>query len=124
MRTLLMVFAVCVIASCAMPVQACEDCDSYFEPRSLEWCDYCKETHCGYFNCFIKYYEGLGYEYCTGDDPGCFTPGKSCPREPRYETSLPRLNERWRLSRVRVSKTTGDGSEQTSGASPITTVKG
>ena len=47
-------------------------------------------------------------DYCTGDDGGCFTNGKHCIREPQVEVPE-RLNETWRLGRVQVYRTTGNG---------------
>ncbi len=124
MRIRFMFLALCIAVVCAIPAEACEDCGSYFDYQSLDWCLYCEESNCGYFTCEIRE-DWFGDSYCTGDDAGCFTPGYNCPREPRYDVSLPQnLDETWRLSRVRVYKTTAGVSGQTPGAAAISGARG
>lgn len=89
-----------VSALYAANAAACEKCYSYFNSQSLEWCEYCDGAYCGYFNCVIKYYQGMGGYYCTGDDAGCFEVGRGCIQEPQMQLTAPL--RQWRLARVDV----------------------
>ncbi|HYH08404.1 MAG TPA: hypothetical protein VEK11_15210 [Thermoanaerobaculia bacterium] len=93
-----------LVILCAVPLFACEDCDEYFDYQAQEWCPYCVATQCGFFNCDIRQY-GL-YDYCTGDDYGCFEAHRGCKIERTLqEVRLPqpaKLADTWRLASVRV----------------------
>lgn len=89
----------------AAPSQACEDCDEYFDYQSLDWCLNCQDTACGFFNCWVQEQNVAGggtQDYCAGDDYGCFENGYACIQEPRDIRLPARLDETWRLARVRV----------------------
>lgn len=75
MRTLFVLFVLSLVSLCTLPAEACEQCYQYYSYQTDDWCDFCDVAPCGYFNCSIRYYEGLGTDYCSGDDGGCFTNG-------------------------------------------------
>jgi hypothetical protein len=87
----------------ASPAQACEECNDYFSDQSLEWCWRCDWAVCGSFQCVIRYYEGLNFEHCTGDNQ-CFEYGYGCMQEPQMRLKPERLDQVWHLARVRVEQ--------------------
>ncbi|HEX8410245.1 MAG TPA: hypothetical protein VF883_15380 [Thermoanaerobaculia bacterium] len=96
----LLIAAVLAIAF-VVPASACEACFEDYD--GANWCEYCDYARCGYFNCVIKQYQGMGnMEYCTGDDAGCFEEGRGCMQEPQMKLQRP-LGETWRLARVEVT---------------------
>ena len=91
----------------ATPAQACEDCSEYFDWQANDWCTFCQEnTDCGFFRCWIREWPAAGggtADVCGGDDEGCYIVGRACVQEPRMRLT-PRLNDTWRLARVRVDQ--------------------
>jgi hypothetical protein len=102
----------------ALPASACEVCAEYFDWQSLDWCPYCSTVYCGYFTCAVRQSTAWG-AYCTGEHAGCFEYGGNCSSEPDIHeparrqgphamNSTPspagRLEDQWRLARVRVYK--------------------
>ncbi|HYI10936.1 MAG TPA: hypothetical protein VEK57_17905 [Thermoanaerobaculia bacterium] len=102
-RRSLLIVAFVLLVGVAPRASACEDCFQYFNYESLTWCWYCDVSPCGYFQCSIRYYSGLGSDYCGGDDAGCFEYRRHCRQEPDPLAAVTQpLAQKWRLVGVQV----------------------
>jgi hypothetical protein len=104
-----LVAAVFLLVFSGLPALACQNCTTYFNYETETWCKTCDtEANCGWFNCWVFQPLPGSDDYCTGDDFGCFTYRRHCASEPQAEMPK-RLDESWRLGRVHVYRTPGNG---------------
>ena len=114
-----------VVILWAAPSQACEDCSEYFNSQNFEWCYYCHASYCGFFNCWIQSEPVVGggfQDVCAGDAYDCFEYGGGCVQEPVMR--FRRLDETWRLARVRINQPRSLRAPVTTKATPIINKKG